>query len=75
LSQWQGDFGLSDGSDADHDGDSDGADFLRWQRQLSEVSADSFSAVPEPGAWVLSIVCLAAAGFIRRCSGIPVWKS
>jgi hypothetical protein len=28
LTQWQGDFGVNGLSDADNDGDSDGADFL-----------------------------------------------
>jgi hypothetical protein len=30
LFKWEGDFGLSAGSDADNDNDSDGADFLAW---------------------------------------------
>ena len=33
LVQWRNDFGGT-GSDADGDGDTDGADFLIWQRQL-----------------------------------------
>jgi uncharacterized protein YjbI with pentapeptide repeats len=50
LAQWQGDFGLNHESDADRDGDSDGADFLVWQRLLAEgTSAVTTTApVPEP---------------------------
>ena len=60
LAQWRGDFGpTDDGSDADGDGDSDGADFLTWQRELGMTSATPVSAaVPEPSAWLLSLVGL-----------------
>ena len=33
LMQWESDYGIDDGSDADADGDSDGFDFLIWQQQ------------------------------------------
>jgi hypothetical protein len=49
LAQWQGDFNMNDDSDADLDGDSDGADFLAWQRHLNSLPATSAqNAVPEP---------------------------
>jgi hypothetical protein len=52
LAEWKGDFGVNGHSDADGDGDSDGADFLVWQRQLSGGLAvfASSAAVPEPTA-------------------------
>ena len=67
LAQWQGDFGLNDDSDADDDGDSDGADFLAWQRQLGLIApaVSANAAVPEPPAMVL--ILLAATGI--RCMG------
>jgi len=62
LAQWQGDFGVN----AMSDGDSDGADFLTWQRQLGSVAAGKLTsaAVPEPATWVL--LTLAAAGACLR---------
>jgi hypothetical protein len=51
LAEWRADFGLTGGSDADGDLDSDGADFLVWQRQLGQHSSLSSGAVvPEPTA-------------------------
>ena len=52
--QWEGDFGGL-GSDADGDGDSDGADLLAWQRQFgSGVEAVASSqTVPELSAALL----------------------
>lgn len=51
LLTWRGDFRNNNGSDADNDGDSDGADFLVWQRQLG--SGVTTAAVPEPSAALL----------------------
>ena len=51
LAQWEGDFGINNDSDADEDGDSDGADFLAWQQNFGTGS--SLSAVPEPATWLL----------------------
>jgi formylglycine-generating enzyme required for sulfatase activity len=69
LAQWKGDFGVSDDSDADNDGDSDGVDFLAWQRQFDAVPAvrSSSFAVPEPGP--LAAVA-AALGTSRRRRGL-----
>lgn len=36
LAQWEGDFGVNADSDADFDLDSDGNDFLLWQKQLGQ---------------------------------------
>jgi hypothetical protein len=52
LAQWRGDFGINGDSDADDDGDSDGADFLIWQQNLGAGGA--VAAVPEPGTIALS---------------------
>nr|MBA3481667.1 PEP-CTERM sorting domain-containing protein [Pirellulales bacterium] len=68
LAQWRGDFGAA-GSDADADGDSDGNDFLIWQRNLGAgtppPSTPAVGAVPEPASWALcalGIVIATAAG-------------
>lgn len=57
LAQWQSDFGLNDRSDADNDGDSDGADFLAWQRNFSGTSAIA-TTVPEPSSLFLLTIGL-----------------
>lgn len=50
LTRWAGDFGLNGSSDADNDGDSDGVDFLAWQRSFTHLTS---VAVPEPTCWML----------------------
>jgi hypothetical protein len=61
--QWQGDFGANALSDADNDGDSDGADFLAWQQQLGSgvttvASSSAGQVVPEPAALALLLATL-----------------
>jgi hypothetical protein len=55
LAQWEGDYGINANSDADEDGDSDGNDFLIWQRNVSPAigSATTGTAVPEPASALL----------------------
>jgi hypothetical protein len=57
LEKWKQDRGVSGGSDADYDGDSDGSDFLLWQRRLGrfEGQADT-RAVPEPASLLLALL-------------------
>jgi hypothetical protein len=63
LVEWRGDFGMNDRSDADGDGDSDGADFLAWQRQLNaSASGPFFTSVPETRSWII----LAQLAFVLR---------
>ena len=38
LFQWLGDYGQNGFSDADGDGDSDGTDFLVWQRNVGSTT-------------------------------------
>jgi hypothetical protein len=62
LALWTAGYGASGAAthpqgDADHDLDVDGADFLAWQRQLSSSSAASAqTAVPEPAAFILTVI-------------------
>jgi T5SS/PEP-CTERM-associated repeat protein len=61
LTEWRGDFGQNAVSDADGDMDSDGNDFLIWQRQVgSGVPASaSVAAVPEPAAIGMALLGIA----------------
>jgi hypothetical protein len=64
LLKWKGDFGINGGSDADADGDSDGADFLLWQRHLGESAASgAAAAVPEPHSLLLA--AMGATGLLK----------
>jgi hypothetical protein len=66
LVTWANSFGPGNGADADDDGDSDGLDFLRWQRELGATSAAPAAvAVPEPASLSL-LICLAVlSGRVR----------
>jgi T5SS/PEP-CTERM-associated repeat protein/autotransporter-associated beta strand protein len=68
LTQWRGDFGDNDFSDADADGDSDGLDFLAWQLQFGLQSATPVAdVVPEPAAArQLVFALLLAVSFGKR---------
>jgi hypothetical protein len=50
LLAWKGAFGITDAADADGDNDTDGADFLTWQREWEPTSSGAFASasVPEP---------------------------
>jgi hypothetical protein len=57
--------------DADFDGDSDGRDYLIWQRQFGQSSmpleGGSLAAVPEPAGFVL-LAAVAIFGVVARRS-------
>ena len=69
LTKWRGDVGLGAGSDADGDLDSDGNDFLLWQRHLGEGTGASGVAasgtVPEPAGALLMLMAI-AGGALQR---------
>ena len=56
--QWEGDFGLNAGSDANLDGVSDGHDFLIWQQQLGNGVTPAVAAhiVPEPTSCIMLLM-------------------
>lgn len=57
LAAWRGAFGVSGFGDADGDGDTDGNDFLAWQRQFGETVTPGTGVaqvVPEPYSAVLA---------------------
>jgi hypothetical protein len=68
LAMWQAAFGTSGSGDADEDGDTDGDDYLVWQRQVGTAPppAPFMAAVPEPGALGLATVAAAGAIAARR---------
>lgn len=71
LAEWTQGFGAIDAThadgDADGDGFVDGADFLRWQREVSRGDQPSdVGSVPEPSAMALSLFALLAVRVSRR---------
>ena len=67
FTQWKTAFGFSSAADADGDLDSDGADFLAWQREgitnlLASTAASA--AVPEPVGAVLVVLAALGASFL-----------
>jgi hypothetical protein len=74
LAIWKAAYKTTTAGNADGDSDSDGNDFLLWQRRLGKVGAISpnSSAVPEPASAALLLGCaiLISASEIRR----PAWR-
>lgn len=64
LLQWKDDFGNTPDSDADLDGDSDGNDFLIWQRQFGTRTTVA-TEVPEPKHWHLAAIAMAFLPTLR----------
>jgi hypothetical protein len=63
---WKGAFGVNTNGNADGDTDSDGNDFLIWQRQLgSHAATGAAGAVPEPAAFGLALLGLVATASVR----------
>lgn len=68
LRQWEDSFGMGTGGDADFDGDSDGIDFLFWQRFYHGPPMLEGQTVPEPasGALLTFVLLLRATPKRRR---------
>ncbi|MBA3484131.1 MAG: hypothetical protein H0T51_20180 [Pirellulales bacterium] len=71
LNLWKTAFGTTTQANADGDSDSDGNDFLIWQRNLGASGATpaatvTAAAVPEPTSLVVAIGLTAALGAYRR---------
>jgi hypothetical protein len=65
LATWKAAYGATQAGDADDDNDSDGADFLIWQRQFGSgvPSAAAIAAVPEPASVLLFALAAAFISF------------
>jgi fibronectin-binding autotransporter adhesin len=67
LTTFNAAFGTTSLGDADGDFDTDGSDFLIWQRNLGLTgSVEALAAVPEPTAGALAACCLLAGAARRR---------
>jgi hypothetical protein len=66
LALWQSSYGLSAAGDADGDGDTDGQDFLVWQRAIQNISTISAMIVPEPATILLLSTGLILFGGRRK---------
>ena len=67
LSVWQSSYAANDGGDTDDDLDTDGFDFLAWQREFTGDLSQQLSAstaVPEPST-VAILIGIAAIRLIR----------
>ena len=66
LALWQSAYGVDNSADADGDGDTDGRDFLIWQRQFGQSTAPFAAAqsVPEPSTIFLGL----AGATMHLCS-------
>ena len=65
LAQWRHSYGLDAGGDLDNDGDTDGLDFLAWQRGVSPALPNVVSA-PEPASALLFAAAISIVGVSRR---------
>ncbi len=74
LNQWQTAYGVDNSADADKDGDTDGADFLIWQRETQSSAAlvANSIAVPEPSGLILLAI---AAFFHYRRDATSFWDT
>jgi hypothetical protein len=71
LTQWKSAFGLNANGDADGDNDSDGRDYLIWQRNFGATSSlpagsGAFAVVPEPTGALTAIIGAATIVVNRR---------
>jgi hypothetical protein len=62
--KWTQSYGVNAGADADNDQDSDGHDFILWQRNVGATG--NIAAVPEPSALVLAAAVTLAPIASRR---------
>jgi hypothetical protein len=68
LAIWRGAFGVPGNvnGNADGDNDTDGADFLVWQRERGSGPLQPAAAVPEPCGLALVMLALTCHGFARK---------
>ncbi|QEG36304.1 hypothetical protein Pr1d_36160 [Bythopirellula goksoeyrii] len=64
LPYWQAGYGLDASGDADNDSDTDGKDFLIWQRSFQSGPSTGLTAIPEPSTVIMGVIY--AIGFLAR---------
>lgn len=66
LAIWENAFGSTTDGDANHDGQTDGSDFLWLQRQHTGTIASATASMhaPEPATTTLAVLVLVATGFV-----------
>jgi hypothetical protein len=70
LAIWRIEWEKYKGADADGDNDTDGSDFLLWQRQVGSAPATvSASVVPEPAAALMALLFAAVGACCGRATG------
>ncbi|QEG34707.1 hypothetical protein [Bythopirellula goksoeyrii] len=60
LELWTQSNGYTGLYDADGDGDSDGRDFLIWQRRFTQAANSNTNAIPEPSSLLIGLIGLIA---------------
>jgi hypothetical protein len=66
LTTWHASYGVDDDGDSNRDGDSDGRDFLYWQRNANNQTQLAGLSVPEPSSLLLGSSVLAFGLLFRR---------
>lgn len=72
LAIWKASFGAIADADSDGDGDTDGADFLTWQRHLNPAALPAATHIPEASSWVQALIALLLGGSGRARRLAPV---
>ncbi len=77
LTIWQNNVPILAGApktlgDADGDGDVDGSDFMKIQRDFGVLPVPAFTAVPEPSTLALALLTLVCCPCRRRHRGTPL---
>ena len=66
LQEWQSDYGINGTSDTNGDGQSNGTDFLIWQRGFEAAASSAPNAIPEPASILLIGLFISAASVVRK---------
>lgn len=62
LALWKASFAVIGDADSDGDGDTDGGDFLIWQRYLNPAALPAAANIPEPSSGLCALLALLFRG-------------